>query len=137
MIPTDLTAALTRLMTPIVLLLAGLSYAKRDEAIGGWLMFYFFQTYAGLLVLLLVNIHTVVILFPSPPLLPPQNAGPLMLAVLPRLFGFIGVAIVATHLLKLRVWVWVKRLRFFLGVELVLAGISLVVDRIYFQRHSL
>jgi hypothetical protein len=56
----------------------------------------------------------------------------LIVAVYPRLFALMGVVVAAVVVLKRREWLWIERLRFLLGVTVVIAGTSVVLDAIYF-----
>jgi hypothetical protein len=58
----------------------------------------------------------------------------LIAAAYPRLFALMGVVVAAAVVLKRREWLWIERRRFLLGVTVVIAGISVVLDAIYFHR---
>jgi hypothetical protein len=122
----------SRLLNPVMLLLALVSYLRRREAIGGWLMFFFCTAYIGLLVALLISIPAVVALYPLPTMPPPSYAVVLGAVGLLRVVGYAGVALVSTYLLRCQEWQWVERLRFAIGANVVLNGVCLVFDQIYF-----
>jgi hypothetical protein len=58
----------------------------------------------------------------------------LIVAVYPRLFALLGVVGIAVAVLKWREWLWIERLRLMLGVTIFIAGISVVLDAIFFPR---
>jgi len=66
--------------------------------------------------------------------LDPANHLALIVAVYPRLFALLGVVGIAVAVLKWREWLWVERLRLMLGVTVSIAGISVVLDGIFFPR---
>jgi len=109
-----------------------LSYIRRKEAVGGWLMAFFCWAYAGLLVILLLSVPAVSVFFPATVNELSPKATALMFVVVLRLLGYVGTAVVSAFLLQTREWVWVKRLRLALGTQLLLTGISLILDRAYF-----
>ena len=49
-----------------------------------------------------------------------------------RLLGYVILAVISTFLLRNRNSIWVERLRIAIGAVLLLVGITLVLDKIYF-----
>lgn len=45
----------------------------------------------------------------------------------------LSVIVLGAAMLKSREWTWVERLRFMLGVTVLVAGVSVVLDAIYFR----
>jgi hypothetical protein len=127
-------ARISGLLDPIVLILALVSYMRRREAIGGWLMFFFCTVYLGVLAALLVSIAAVAALYPPQSAPSVSNPPTLGIVTLLRLTGYGGVALVSTYLLQRQEWQWVERLRFAIGANLVLNGICIVLDQIYFPQ---
>jgi hypothetical protein len=123
---------LNAFLSSLGMLVAIVCYSRREDSIGGWLLYFYCQIYIWAVVLLLRSISIVASLYPAWPASRSVQSLPMLLAVLPRLAGVAGVAIVATALLKFRDWLWVKRLRFAIAAGLVLVGISVVADWMYF-----
>ena len=126
--PSPLNAFLASLGILVVIV----CYSRRDEPLGGWLLYFYCQIYVSTVVLLLRSISTVAHFYPAWPATRSVPSVPMVLAVFPRLAGIAGVAIAATGLLKFRDWWWVKRLRLAIAVGLVLEGISVIADGMYF-----
>ena len=123
---------LNHLVVPIGIVLAIVSVLRRKEAIGGWLLFFFGQVYAGLFFAVLASVPIVAKAF-AEQYLPQQSAShALATVVLLRLIGHIILAVASTFLLQERNPIWVERLRFALGALLLLNGLTLFVDRVYF-----
>jgi hypothetical protein len=125
------TQEISRLLGPSLLVVAIVCYFRRREAIGGWFLAFLVWVYAGLAVSLLRSLLLVARLFPSAASPTPPLIGPLALVVILTVFGYIGTAVVATFLPQVRDALWVKRLRFAIGAQLMFSGIVLVVDAAY------
>jgi hypothetical protein len=130
--PQPITSELNRLVGPVVLGLAVLSYIRRKQAIGGWLLFFFGEVYVAVVVGALASIPVVAAVFPGPFSPSSPNLRLLSLVVSLRLLGYLGMAVASTFLLRVREPVWVKLLRIAIGMALVLDGITLIVDKLYF-----
>jgi hypothetical protein len=126
------TATINHFAPAAVILLALLSYFRRKEEIGGWLMVFFSQIYVGVAVVLLGSIPIVAKAFPATPSGSSPVAKLVAVVTLLRLAAYAIVAIVSTFLLRERNSIWVQRLRLAIGAALLLNGITLVVDILYF-----
>lgn len=107
--------------------------AKRNQ-IGGWLMFFFWQLYGGLLmtaVLFATNIQSYV----------PENFessqrfGLFLMSAVPTLIIYLAQVAVGTLLLVVRTWDLVALLRWLIGAEVVAVLISTVIDANYFPEN--
>ena len=94
-------------------------------------MFFFGEVYIAVVVGAIASIPAVAAIFPAP-LSSSPTLRLLALIVSLRLLGYIGMAVASTLLLRVREPIWVKRLRFAIGIALVLDGISLIIDKLYF-----
>jgi hypothetical protein len=103
------------------------------EAIGGWLLYFYCQIYVWVASLLVSSISTAAALYPRWSANATGQPSAAVFAVLPEILGFAGVAIVATGLLEFRSWLWVQRLRMAISSGILLVGISVVVDFLYFS----
>jgi magnesium-transporting ATPase (P-type) len=116
---------------PLALIFAVVSSVRRKQEIGGWLMFFYYQIYAGAVISAIILWKS----FSSYQLRPWADETRhlfFIIATVPRLLGFLVLAYVATGLLRRRNSGWLGRLRFVFAIELVFMGISLVIDFIYF-----
>jgi hypothetical protein len=127
-------------MQPPFLLYIGLaaivvSIATRKQAIGGWLLYFYFWIFAvTLLSVRDIALHLKVF---SPSYGNGQvNHEALVLAVFPRLFVYLAVGTIATVLLLRTEWVWVERLRVVLLSGAIIAGFSLWLDFRYFPQSA-
>jgi hypothetical protein len=127
-----LTATINHFAPAAVILLALLSYFRRKEEIGGWLLVFFSQMYVGVTVVLLGSIPIVAHAFPATPSDARPAAKLVAVVTLLRLAAYATVAIASSFLLRERNSVWVERLRLALGAALLLNGIALVIDILYF-----
>jgi hypothetical protein len=123
---------LNRFVGPAILALVILSYVRRKYAIGGWLLFFFGEAYVALLLGAVASVPVVAAAFPAQPLVSLSNARLIAVVVLLRLFGYLIVGVASTFLIEQRNSVWVERLRFAIGGALLVDGIALVFDKIYF-----
>src|SRR5215467_4095678 len=103
----------------------------RKQAIGGWLLYFYYWIFAVLFISLRdiaqhLNVYSPSFRSDS------INHEALVLAVFPRLFVYIAVGAVATILLIKREWVWVEHLRVVLSAGVLIAGFSLWLDVRYF-----
>ena len=106
------------------------SVASRKQPIGGWLI-YFYYWIAAVLYISLQDI----VLHPSAFNLNNSgiaNQGAFFLAVFPRLFAYLGVAVTAAMLLMKKEWIWVERLRIAILAGVLVAGISVLLDVRFF-----
>jgi hypothetical protein len=120
-----------RPLAPIGLVFALVCYARRRDEIGGWLMFFYYQTF-GTIVLLLLHV-----IWRFREFLPSWWETEwdhiiYLAAFLPRLFGFLLVGTVAMVLLSHREWFWVRNLKLVLGVAMILVTMSLLLDLVFF-----
>jgi hypothetical protein len=116
----------------VILGLVVLSYIRRKQAIGGWLLFFFGEVYVGVVVGAIESLPVMAAVFPGPLSPSSQNVGLLAVVVSLRLLGYLAMAVASTLLLKAREPIGVKRLRIAIGTALVLDGITLIVDKLYF-----
>lgn len=124
---------LDRILAPTAVIFAIVSYLRRKQEIGGWLL-YFCYCIVGVLVISLADIvrHPQVFFHQQA-----QNSGfhlALILAVFPRLIAVIAMMTYTFVLLRTREWVWVERLRLALLVAAIIALISLALDAGFFPR---
>ncbi len=131
-----LTATINHFAPEVVILLALLSYFRRKEEIGGWLLVFFSQIYVGAVVVLLGSIPIVAKAFPATPAVARPGSKLVVVITLLRLAAYAIVAVVSTFLLREHNSVWVERLRFTLVASLLLNGITLIFDILYFP-HTL
>lgn len=121
---------------PLGLVFVVLCYSRRDEPIGGWLMFFYYQIYATILFLAFGAIGSAENYLPSQW----DEFGDYVIflgAVVPRTFAFLLVGGVATVLLLRREFRWVENLRVALAVGVALTLLSVVVDVLYFTEDLL
>lgn len=104
--------------------------AKRNQ-IGGWLLFFFWQLYGGVIitaVLFATNIQSYV----------PENfdstdrCALFLVSTVPTLMIYLAQLGVGTILLSVRTWDLLKLLRWLIGAEVVAAIISTIIDANYF-----
>jgi hypothetical protein len=108
-----------------------LSIVGRKQAIGGWLLYFYYWIFAVVFISLRdIALHPYVFRPSSGP--GSVNHEALVLAVFPRLFVYLAVAAVAIVLFVKREWVWVERLRVVLLAGVVIAGVSVWLDVRYF-----
>ena len=103
----------------------------RKQAIGGWLLYFYYWVFA----LLFTSLQDIVrhpnvysLSFRSDSV----SHEALVLAVFPRLFVYIVVGAVATILLIKKEWMWVEHLRVVLSAGVLIAGFSFWLDVRYF-----
>jgi len=104
---------------------------SRKQAIGGWLLYFYYWIFAVLFVALRDIVRHLNVYSPSFRS-ESGNHEALVLAVFPRLFVYLATAAVAFILLVKREWVWVERLRVVLLAGVLIAGFSLWLDVRYF-----
>ena len=124
---------LNGILFPVALVVAVLSYVRRKQDIGGWLMYFYYWIGAVLVVYLQDALGNYRIFMPFSRIEPARQLA-LIVAVYPRLLALLGVVVVAVSLLGRREWDLIERLRFMLGVTVVIAVTSVVLDAIYFPR---
>jgi hypothetical protein len=108
-----------------------LSVVRRKQEIGGWLLYFLYWIFA----VLFISLRDIA---QHPNVFRPSfsrgsvNHEALVLAVFPRLFVYLALAIVAVILLVKKEWVWVERLRMLLLSGVIIAGFSVWLDVRYF-----
>lgn len=111
------------------------SIVGRKQAIGGWLLYFYYWIFA----VLFISLHDITL---HPNVFRPSfgsgsvNHEALVLAVFPRLFIYVAVAAVAIILLVKKEWVWVERLRVVLSAGVIIAGFSVWLDVHYFPKST-
>lgn len=100
---------------------------RRKEAIGGWLLYFYYWTF-GVLFISLRDVTQHLNAYSPSFRSGSMNHEALILAVFPRLLMYLAVAAVAVILLLKREWVWVERLRVVLLAGVLIAGFSLWLD---------
>ena len=107
-------------------------YSKRKQAIGGFLMFYYWSLFGGIVVTLLlfgVNFQSYV----------PESFGDtklyhlFLVSVVPLLIVYFMQVIVASVMLRVRSWDMLKLLRGLLLAELACALVGVAIDAVHFQ----
>jgi len=131
--PPTVTVAINRILLPAFLITALVSYLRRREDIGGWLMYFYFWICAALTVYLSDAIGNYPVFLPSSKLDTAHHVA-LISAVYPRLIAVLGVVGVGVAALKWREWEWIERLKLTLAVTVLTAGISVALDAVYFHR---
>ena len=124
---------LNGILFPLALAIAVLSFVRRKQDIGGWLMYFYYWIGAVLAVYLKDALGNYRVFLPSSKLDPVMHLA-LIVAVYPRLLALLGVVAIAVAVLKWREWLWIERLRLMLGVTAVIAGISVALDAVYFPQ---
>ena len=130
------TTGLDRVLAPTALVLAIVSYLRRKQEIGGWLL-YFCYWIVGFLVISLADIVGHPQVFFHPVTQKSDFHLALILSVFPRLIAVISTMACMFVLLRTKEWVWVERLRLALMVATIVAFISLAIDAKYFPRSML
>jgi hypothetical protein len=132
--PTPLpTSWLNGILFPLALVIAVLSYVRKKQDIGGWLMYFYYWIGAVLVIYLKDALGNYRVFLPSSKMDPVKHLA-LIMAVYPRLLALLGVVAIAVAVLKWREWLWIERLRFMLSVTVVIAATSVILDAIYFPR---
>jgi len=111
------------------------SITGRKQAIGGWLLYFYYWIFAELYISFGdIALHPNVFR----PYFGPgsANSEALVLAVFPRLFVYLSVAAVAIILVVKREWVWVERLRVLLSAGVIIDGFSIWLDIHYFPQST-
>ena len=125
-------ADLAQRFVPFAIIFGIAAALRKRQAIGGWLMFFYYQVYAGALfsVILLTRTYR---LYTLRPWSNETRHILFVVASVPRLVGFLIVTTVATILLVRRDLQWLERLRFAFAIELLFMTISLAIDFVYFR----
>lgn len=123
----NLATELAQRIAPLGLLFAWLCWFRRKEEIGGWLMFFYYQIYAGTFLSVLTVAKQFSVYMPRP-WKNETNHIFFVMAAIPRLLGFLMIIIIATILLKKRDLLWLSKLRWVMGIELTLMACSLLID---------
>jgi hypothetical protein len=131
--PQFVAAWLNVILFPLALIVSILSYIRRKQDVGGWLMYFYYWIGAVLAVYLKDALQNYRVFLPSSKLDPGKHLA-LIVAVYPRLFALLGAVVAAVIVVKRREWFLIERLRMMLGVTVVIAGISVALDAIYFRR---
>jgi hypothetical protein len=129
--PSQPLQDLKGLLPAIALVCAIVSYMRRKEEIGGWLLYFYFWIWAVFLSYVTNILGHYSVYLPSSKIAPEQRMA-LIVAVIPRLLVFAAVIGIATVLFRRREWLWVQRLRLVIGAAVVISAVSLVVDVRYF-----
>jgi hypothetical protein len=124
---SNLATELAQRIAPFGLLFALLCWFRRKEEIGGWLMFFYYQIYAGMFLSVLIVAKQIGVYMPRP-WKNETNHIFFIIAAIPRLVGFLMILIIATILLKKRELSWLSKLRLVMGIELTLMACSLLID---------
>ena len=124
---------INRILLPSALALAVVSIFRRKEAIGGWLLYFYFWICALLIVYLEDILSHYRVFLPSFQLDEEQHTA-LIAAAYPRLFAMTAIVATASALLWRREWVWVERLRLVFGVTILISAVSLALDLKYFPK---
>jgi hypothetical protein len=132
-VSTPLVPAIAQRFAPIGILFAIVCSLRRKQEIGGWLMFFYYQIYAGAVASVLMVASSFDRYLPRPWNNETRHLL-FILAVIPRMLGLLIVVAVATALLKQRNLTRLQTLRLVLGIEIFLCVVSLVVD--FFQYPS-
>jgi hypothetical protein len=127
---------LNRALALTALVFAIVSYLRRKQEIGGWLL-YFCYWIVGFLVISLADIVRHPQVFFHPVTQKSDFHLALILSVFPRLIAIIVAMSCMFVLLRTKEWVWVERLRLALMVAAIVAFISLAIDAKYFPRSLL
>ena len=110
-------------------------YRARRSEIGGWLLFFYWQLYGGLLmtaVFFSMNLQSYV----------PENFDTaekfalFLLSVVPSLILYLAQVAVGTTLLSVRTWDILKLLRWLTAGQVVAGVISMVIDANYFPDNT-
>jgi hypothetical protein len=115
-----------------MILWMSVSYIRRSEAIGGWLLLFFSQVYFGVVFTLLFSIPVVVRAFPPVPSVASPTPRLVVTLVFLRLAAYAILSIASTFLLRERNSIWLQRLRLALGLALLLNSTTLLLDILYF-----
>jgi hypothetical protein len=126
--------SLNKIILPLATIMAITSYLRRNKAIGGWLL-YFYYWICVFLFLFLADVAQHPAAYFSNALKPDIHVA-LIMAAVPRLLASGTMVIVAFLLLKTREWIWVERLRLCMIITSLCAGISVVIDHYYFPRST-
>jgi hypothetical protein len=125
------TSSPSSILGPISLITGIICFARRKHSIGGWLLYFLFQLFAGAVVtvlFLLVGLRNYL-----PSLWPSMGLYVMFLiSILPSVLGILILALVAIVLLKTNDWRWVRFMRGVLVILLLFDLISLGVDSQYF-----
>jgi hypothetical protein len=124
---------LNRVFFPLSLIFAVVCYLRRKESIGGWLLYFYYWIYA-LVVAYAYDVFAHYRVFLSTPELDSEHHLALIAVAYPRLLALAVVVGVAMILLNRCEWVWVERLRLALGVEIIIAAVSVALDAKYFPK---
>ncbi len=128
-------AALDRIIYPVALIMVLVSFARRRNAIGGWLLYFYYWICASLLVRIAEVVwHPETFLTTN---LKPDLHLALIMTTLPRFIANLVLVIAALVLAKKREWGWVERVRFWLIITTLCTGISVGIDYYYFPKSVL
>jgi hypothetical protein len=120
-------------LVPISILFAIVCSLRKKQEIGGWLMYFYYQIYAGAIASVLMVARSFDAYLPRPWNNETRHLL-FVLAVIPRMLGLWIVVAIATTLLKHRDVTRLQTLRLVLGIEVFLCLVSLVID--FFQYPS-
>jgi hypothetical protein len=106
--------------------------SRRNENIGGWLMFFYYQIYASIALFLFSALGSAEKFAPSE-WRETSNYLVFLASVLPRYAAFLLVGATATVLVSKKTHAWVIYLRIALGAAIGLMALPLLLDALYFQ----
>ena len=124
---------LNRIFLPLAVVFGVVSYLRRKESIGGWLLYFYYWIYA-LFVAYAYDVVAHYRAFLPSAKVDSEHHLALIATVYPRLIALVVVIGIAMIMLKQREWVWVQRLRLALGAVIVIAGVSVALDAKYFPK---
>ena len=116
----------------IGLVVVVLCIVRRNEDIGGWLMFFYYQMYASVVLFLLSALRSIETFSPSY-WSESGDYAVYLASILPRYAAFLFVGIVASVLLSRKTHTWVIHLRIALGAALGLMMLPLLLDALFFK----
>jgi hypothetical protein len=128
-VPSPFVPDMAQRLAPIGMFAIVCSLRRKQET-GGWLIFFYYQIYAGAVLMVTRSFDR----YLPRPWNNETHHLLFIIAVIPRRIGFLIVVAVATALLKQRDVTRLQTLRLVLGIEVFLCLVSLVID--FFQYPS-
>jgi hypothetical protein len=126
---------LNQIIYPVALIMVIVSFARRKEAMGGWLLYFYYWICTSLFVRIAEVVWHPETFFTTN--LKPDLHLALIMTTLPRLIASLVLVIAALALVKKREWLWVERVRFWLIITTICTGISVGIDHYYFPNSVL
>jgi hypothetical protein len=96
---------LNGVLFPLALFIAVLSYVRRKQNIGGWLMYFYYWIGSVLVIYVKEALGNYKVFLPSSKLDPATHVA-LTVAVYPRLLALLGVVVAAVMVVKRRELLW-------------------------------